>query len=77
MLPNPTKPAVLRGRSASSPEYLKTNGSAYHSDNPAIIPLAPAAPLPVATSVQKPVRQGSGGVHFTPGEYDFRFLEHD
>lgn len=57
---------MLRGRSASSPEYLKTTGGAYQSDNPVIAPPVPVAPLPVIAPVQKPTRQGSGGVHFTP-----------
>jgi len=65
------QPAVLRQRSASSPEHLKTHGAfgaqtLGTADN-ALVPVVPAGPL-VPVSKPRTVRQASGSVHFTPGK---------
>jgi hypothetical protein len=62
------QPAVLRQRSASSPEYLKTKG-AYGAPPPP--PPASASRVDVASAPAiKPrvTRTNTGNVHFTPGK---------
>lgn len=66
------QPAVLRQRSASSPEHIKGHG-AYNmlpdkmikADN-ALIPAIPIGP-PIPVEKPRALRQASGNVHFTPG----------
>jgi len=59
-------PAVLRQRSASSPEQTKTGTSAYHGPASSSASRANAATAPVIKP--RVLKTNSGNVHFTPGK---------